>query len=59
MDSDERKLDEKKFSENNPFKKMNPEVAPAFLWEKINDVEVIAIENRTDIKWLRGVGVEI
>ena len=50
MDSDER---EQKLSEGNPFKEMNPEVAPAILWEKIHGVEKITIENRTDIKWLK------
>ena len=57
MDSDEQK---RELSESNPFKEMNPEVAPAILWEKIHSVEKITIENRTDIKWLRReYGVQI
>lgn len=41
------------FSEDNPFKKHNPDATPAILWEKIHNVEKITIENKTDIKWLK------
>ena len=42
-----------KFSDDNPFKKNNPDATPAILWEKINDVEKVTIENKTDIGWLK------
>jgi len=46
-------LEKQEFSEDNPFKDHNPDGTPAILWEKINGVEKIAIENKTDIKWLK------
>jgi len=49
----ELEKEKREFCEDNPFKDHNPDGTPAILWEKINGVEKIAIENKTDIKWLK------
>ena len=45
--------EKKAFSDENPFKRLNPNDVPAVMWEKVHGVEMIAIENQTDIKWLK------
>ena len=45
--------EKREFSEDNPFKEINPNEIPALMWEKIHTVEKISVENRTDIKWLK------
>jgi len=49
----EMESEKQEFSKDNPFKTMNPATTPAIIWEKINDVEKVTIENKTDIKWLK------
>ena len=56
----EMSSEKQEFSENNPFKEINPDVVSAIMWEKIHNVEEaavitkeIVIENKTDIKWLK------
>lgn len=40
--------------DENPFKEdKNPEYAFKVIWAKLDSVEKIAVENRTDIKWLK------
>ena len=39
-------------SEQNPFS-MNPDYDLAMLWNKIHDVEIVVVENASDIKWIK------
>ena len=39
-------------SEENPFS-MNPDYDLAMLWNKIHEVEILVVENASDIKWIK------
>jgi len=39
-------------SEENPFS-MNPDYDLAMLWNKIHEVEILVVENTSDIKWIK------
>ena len=56
----EMSSEKREYNENNPFTNLNPNDIPAIIWEKIHNVEQVAvetkevaIENKTDIKWLK------
>jgi len=39
-------------SEENPFSK-NPDYNLAVLWNKVHEVELMVVENASDIKWIK------
>jgi len=39
-------------SEENPFSE-NPDYDLAMLWNKIHEVEILVVENASDIKWIK------